>query len=189
MILGSHNTMTYLTPDNKLLKLFSFLYKCQDETISEQFNRGCRCFDLRIRLHKGNWVFAHGLFRSSDYQPMDILNILNALAVMNNEKLYIRLLLETKKYNKEQEEGFVEFCKSLKNKYFGNLIFFEGRRKYDWEILYDFGVYPNVVQYVGSMRSWYGKIWPKLYWAINIERDLQEASSQSDDTLCLFDFI
>jgi len=190
MILGSHNTMTYLAPDNKFLKLFKFIYKCQNRSICEQFESGCRCFDIRIRLDKNyKWVFAHGIFKSSEYSPVDIFNKLNALAVMTQEKIYIRLLLETSKYDWKQEIEFIKFCKELSAKYSDFLVFFEGRRKYDWVQLYDFKNNPDLIQYVGSMCSWYGKIWPKLYWWINNNKNIKKAKNQKDNTICLFDFV
>lgn len=189
MIKGSHNTMTYLYPDNQIMKLFKWIYQCQSKTITEQFEEGCRCFDLRIRLENNRWVFAHGLYKSSRHKIEDILNMLKGLAKLNRIKIYIRLILETSKYDKITESEFIKLCKTLKTKYSENLIFFEGRRKYDWKILYDFKYYPEVKQFVGSMKSWYGKLCPWLYSFIHKKRDLEKASSYDNDIICLFDFI
>lgn len=34
--------------------------KTQSKTIAEQYDAGCRLFDLRIKLWRDRWVFAHG---------------------------------------------------------------------------------------------------------------------------------
>lgn len=189
MIKGSHNTMTYLDPDNKIINLFKWIYKCQSKTIIEQYGEGCRCFDLRVKRKNNRWVFAHGLYETSRHTWEEVLNKFNALAVLNNTKIYIRIILETSKYNKESEDEFIKFCKNVKERYSPSLIFFGGRRKYDWKELYDFGFHPLVEQFVGSMKSWYGKIWPWLYSFLNKKRDLEKVSLYNNDTICLFDFV
>lgn len=189
MIKGSHNTMTYLSPDNKIMNLFKWIYKCQIKSIVEQFGDGCRCFDLRLKWKNNKWIFAHGSYKSSRHTWEEILNKLNGLAVLNRTKIYIRFILEISKHNKEAEAEFIKLCKAVKDRYTPYLVFFEGRRKYDWMILYDFEYYPQIEQFVGSMKSWYGKIWPWLYSFFNKKRDLEKASSYNDDVICLFDFV
>ena len=61
-ILGSHNTMSYLTPRNWFYKLIAFTARCQSKSIQEQYEKyGVRLFDLRFRFNKkGEIYFAHG---------------------------------------------------------------------------------------------------------------------------------
>lgn len=189
MIKGSHNTMTYLKPDKFIFKLFKFMYQCQDKNLKKQYDEGIRCFDLRVKWKKDKWIFAHGYYYSSDTDLISVLNNLNAWAVMNQEKIYVRILLEASKYDKITEDKFADLCRNLKSKYSEHLIFFEGRRKYDWNILYDFGFYPNVIQYTGSMQKWWGKIWPVIYALFYNKKNMKKAEADSSDSIYLFDFI
>ena len=63
MILGSHNSWTYLTPKKWWMKLISFTAKCQDYHIYDQYYRyGVRCFDLRVRFNSdGKAIISHGI--------------------------------------------------------------------------------------------------------------------------------
>ena len=58
-ILGSHNTMSYLTPRNWFYKLIAFTAKCQSKSIQEQYEKyDVRLFDLRFRFNKkGSRIF------------------------------------------------------------------------------------------------------------------------------------
>lgn len=50
--------------------------KTQGKTIKEQYEAGCRLFDLRIKLHHGRFVFAHGGYIMKVF-VMDIFRYLN----------------------------------------------------------------------------------------------------------------
>ena len=189
-ILGSHNSMTYLQPDNYLYKLFSFCWKCQSSNIEYQLNHNIRCFDLRIVLNDNKWSFAHGKALLKGDTLDNILNICNKYSVENNIKIYIRLILEESKENKAQEDQFIKLVYNLYNKYTPNLIFFEFTRKYDWKQLVDLGyTIQEPVQYVGSMQSWYGKIWPWLYWKLNHKKNQENIASLQDTDIVLTDFV
>ena len=118
------------------------------------------------------------------------MNYLNRHAVCTLRKIYIRLILEESKENLAQEEAFVEKVKEIYNKYTPNLVFFEFTRKFDWKVLVDTGVYvKEPEQFVGSMKSWYGKVWPWLYWKLNNKRDKEKFNKMEDNDIALFDFI
>lgn len=189
-IFGSHNSMTYLPPKLWIMRLFSFIWRCQKNDIKRQYANGARCFDLRIRNIDGIWYCAHGKATLKKNDIINILNYLNSQASMNDEIIYIRLLLEINKIDYKQEEKFIDFCHEVQNRYFGRLIFFEARRKFDWVKLYDFDNYPpSVIQLVGSMQSFYGKIFPWLYWKLNNKKNRKKLQNYSDDTIVLYDFV
>lgn len=172
------------------MRLFSLFWRCQINDLKRQYAEGVRCFDLRIRNVNNKWVFAHGIVTIKDVELVEVLNYLNAKASMHKELIYIRLLLETRKPDIHQEHKFKELCHEMERKYYGTLKFFEARRKFDWVQLYDFdGFSPNIIQYVGSMKSWYGKICPWLYWKLNYRKDKEKLNHYSNDTIVLFDFI
>ena len=207
MIFGSHNTMTYLKSTSWIYNIFSCFWRCQKLDIYEQFSKGVRCFDLRVRMHDEHWVFAHGksIF-DSDFDILTIIDTLNKICETCNSKVYIRLLLEINEHNSYQENSFISLCELLNGKYKNNdrIRIFECRRKYDWAQLYNFGVYPEVIQYVGSMQTKiYGKICPRLYYLFNkkkLNKIIDEINKceinkdelnkdTNDNKIFLFDFI
>lgn len=59
-MIGSHNSMSYLPPRNILGKITRLWNKCQDKTITEQYNNGVDYFDIRINFYNDNeWHFVH----------------------------------------------------------------------------------------------------------------------------------
>lgn len=198
MIFGSHNTMTYLKSKSWIYNIFSCIWRCQKLDIYQQFYTGVRCFDLRVRMHNEHWVFAHGKSTlDSDADILTIIDALNKECETCDSKVYIRLLLEINKQDSYQENSFISLCELLNKKYKNNdrIRIFECRRKYDWTQLYDFGVYPEVTQYVGSMQTKiYGKICPWLYYIFNKKRlnkmiDEIKKDNTDDNKIFLFDFI
>ena len=73
MILGSHNTWSYLKPRKWWQKLLRFTAQCQREDLTMQYVRhDVRCFDLRLRFDdNGNAQIVHGLIEY-DYTPAEI---------------------------------------------------------------------------------------------------------------------
>lgn len=163
MILGTHNSVTYLKPKKWYMKLVRIFWQCQKKNIQEQWAAGVRCFDLRITFEKdGTPVFAHGYAKLKG-NVYDIINELLTMAEEDNSKVYIRLVCEDKSANDQIAEQFKKFCSIISIYY---CTPFEGRRKGDWKLLYDFEYKPKLVQYVGSMASdarWYEKIIPWFY--------------------------
>ena len=81
--------------------------RTQSKTIKEQYEYGCRMFDIRLKLIRGQWRCAHGLWKSKRL-AYDILNEINSF----KDKCYVTLTYEGT--NKKQTE-FVEFVDKLKN--------------------------------------------------------------------------
>ena len=93
MILGSHNSWSYLPLTKWWMKPFAFMAKCQDYNIKQQYELcGVRCFDLRIKFNKdGNLVIAHGnaIYK---YTRLDLEKDLYYLS--NKGDCYVRVLHE-----------------------------------------------------------------------------------------------
>lgn len=169
--LASHDTMTYLKPNEWYLRPFKFMAQCQNKTIAQQYeNYGIRYFDLRVKFNKkGNPVFAHGAmtFKGDVY---DVLEYLNS----KDEEVWVRILLEVSSYDYKQEFLFVKFCKNIVMNY-PNLKFHNGRRKYDWQNIYQFpNPEPSLDQKVSSMTGsvlddWYPYLYAKSMNKKNIE--------------------
>lgn len=131
--LGSHNSWSFA----KIKQWYvpAFVCRCQHFNIQEQYIKGVRVFDLRVRRYKGNWYTAHG-------SACFVTNFLEDLNWLNNQEdiVSVRVLLEYNSIPKDVHNIvplFKEFCKYLEGK-FQNLNFFGGRLKCTWEILYTF---------------------------------------------------
>lgn len=133
--IGTHNTMSYLSPKQWWMKPFHFVAKCQNLTLEEQYNLGCRMFDMRVKFNKeGEPHFRHGMmaFKGDVYETLKLLNDKSNDA----DFIYVRFILESK-IDSFQKEHFIEFCKNIERDY-PNIGLFCGRDKYTWEQLYKF---------------------------------------------------
>lgn len=185
MKLGTHNSMSYLPPKKWYMYPFRFMAKCQSKSIEEQYKLGARMFDLRIHYDKNDMPeFRHGsmAFKGNVEEVLKLLN-------RKRNKCYIRLLLETKN-NKDlfrQQILFIKDCERWESEY-KKLIFFCGRRKFDWHIIYEFKNSEPVINQLVSSMTW--KIWddwcPWIYAKLMNKKNL--ANYKSEDWL-LIDFI
>ena len=162
IIIGSHDTMTYLKPDKWYIRLFNFMADCQDLTLEEQLQY-VDCVDLRVIYCDGVWHFAHGL---AEYKQREIFEVMNSINKIK-PNCYIRLILEKVKKNRELEfEQFKVLCKILKDTY-PNFNFFGGIYKTEWLQIYPFEYTGNNInQFISSMQKdvrLYEKICPRAY--------------------------
>lgn len=201
-MIGSHNTLTYLPVRHWYHKPIKFMAKCQSKKIQDQFHDyNIRFFDFRVRFKSGEPVIAHGPIEFKG-DVFDYLNYLNTQAQVNNINVYVRLILESNKPMKDQDSQellFQEFCEYVVNKY-TNLTFFGGRRKYDWKILYDFYVEPDILDKYSSTTNifglskdhWTAKIddlWPWLYAKLYNKRNIKRYIDNKDTSILFIDYI
>lgn len=183
-MIGSHNSFTYLPAKNIVGKLTSLFWRCQKLTLSEQLERGVRCFDVRIRRSKkGNWEFAHGLAVLTSASEF-----YNHFAELDKYHCYVRIVFEDSGKNREKFELYRSLCRFLEDAYL-NITFFEGRVKGTWEKIYTFKFEPveTVVQPVASMSGdWYGKILPGLWDYMNHNKSRKNIDNKN---ITLLDFI
>lgn len=172
MIIGTHNSMTYLRPARWYGWLMIPFARCQSKTLVKQYAAGARCFDIRIRFEKsGRPYFAHGLLALKG-NVHDSLRELERLADDGcQSQVYVRLVLEDPRCQRHNEIYFREFCETLFiDDYlfleYPLLRFFQGNRKGDWAQIFEFPYKPKLYQPVSSMASdarWYEKFIPWLY--------------------------
>ena len=62
--IGTHNSATGELPQGLLSWLGTPFARCQSKTIREQYEAGCRFYDLRVRAYGDDWYLCHGLWRS-----------------------------------------------------------------------------------------------------------------------------
>lgn len=60
-MIGSHDSFTYLSSTSFFFNIFKRLWKTQKYNIVEQYNRGVRMFDIRVRRDIGCWRVCHGI--------------------------------------------------------------------------------------------------------------------------------
>ena len=158
MILGSHNTWSYLKPRKWWQKLLRFTAQCQREDLTMQYVRHTvRCFDLRLRFDdNGKPILVHGIVEY-DYTPAEIehdLHNLNDSAKANGDNpVFVRVILDTRtkrQYTASQREFFWNYCNTLEMMY-PNLLFWCGRNLYDWEINYTFHNNPTCCERYASV--------------------------------------
>lgn len=103
-MIGTHDSFTYLR-GNGFNELFSFLWRTQDLSITEQYDKGVRYFDVRVRRKhlRGYafpvWVICHGMV-DFHYESLTLENILKDLP----EKVKVRFVLE--RGSREDEQAF-----------------------------------------------------------------------------------
>ncbi len=167
-ILGSHNSWSYLPPKKWWMWPFSFMSRCQNRGIAEQYGKyGVRCFDLRVRFNKKNeLVMAHGFFEYK-YSRYDLFK---DLAWLNENGCALRILHEARtkgQYTEESVRRFRELCAEIEVK-FPNLKMWCGRNMYDWAIDYDFPYKPTCEEKYSSVcppkyiDDWYPWIYARL---------------------------
>ena len=147
MIIGSHNSWTYLPPKQWWLRPFAFMARCQSASITEQYEKyGVKCFDLRILYDdKGNLSVAHGKFKYKISQS----ELLTQLEWLNEkENCFVRVLNDARNkaaYTASSVEYFKILCHTIEKAY-PNIWFFCGRNLYNWEVDYSFSPPPNAPQ-------------------------------------------
>lgn len=166
VIIGSHNTMSYLTPSKWYTRLFKCFSRCQKLPLSKQLEI-VDCVDLRVFRYNNQWRFAHGL---AEYTyGCCITTIYSVLETIKFHKpnCIIRILLEKVKDKDKEFDEFKSLCKTIEVLY-PNFIFICGRYKKDWSLIYQFknNVDLKINQFVSSMENdvrWYEKFIPILY--------------------------
>lgn len=165
MIIGTHNSWTYLRPTKWWMRLLRWSGQCQTLSIKEQLARGVRCFDLRIRHRNGEVVVAHGLIEY-DISLHELVENLEAIDRAGG--CYVRLLHEVRtnrQWKRSGTDSFGDFCEWARCR-FDNITFFGGRNLYNWEREYNFGTdEPTIEDAYGSVRRKHTvyALWPKLY--------------------------
>lgn len=145
--------------------------RTQFKTIKEQYEAGCRGFDIRVKYHLGQWRCAHGIFFTKR-SALDILNEINDFP----ERCYVDLTYEGRTKNPQEFLHFVGIVKTI----FPNIIYGSVSTKYSigdkgFKVNYTL-LEPPQSDYIGGTqgflpldgRSWHTYLpipwlWNKLY--------------------------
>ena len=174
MKIATHDSATGEKGKGFLSFLVSPFAKTQSKTIQEQYDAGCRSFDIRVRKDKdGIFRCAHGLWMSKRYAS-DILRQINSFP----EPCQVCVTYEGCIENHYDYSDYQYYCEWCKNAFF-NITFGKFCIKYDKrnsvKVSYN-EVLPEDKNYEGGIqgflpldgRSWHTYIpipwlWDRLY--------------------------
>lgn len=189
MNIGTHNSLTYLTPKKWWQKLIKFTAKCQEVDYEKQYELGARVFDVRLWYDdEMNMEIRHG--RIAYRGKYEILfNMLDFLDKKGD--CYVRILCEEDSFAKndplaiDKEKCFINDCEYIESSY-KNIKFFGGNRKYDWKVLYNFknkdipklvDKYSSTTSLFKSDKKWLAvldDLYPKLYAKLKNKQLIKE---------------
>lgn len=187
MILGSHNSWSFLPVKKWWMKPIAFTARCQRVDIQEQYDLGVRCFDLRVRFDGNKLTLVHGVV---EYR-YDLTELFFTLRWLDSRgDCYVRVLHDVR--NRRQAEGistaeFRRFCARLEEAH-PHIRFWCGRNLYDWQVDYDFGIYPTCEERYASVcpprliDDW----WPWLYARLHNKKIREQGT---DKEILLIDYV
>lgn len=190
MIIGSHNSWSYLTPKKWWMKLIKFTAKCQDVDIRTQYEKyNVKCFDLRINfLNKFETV---QVVHNHIVYDIDISKLSDNLRYLNcKNDVKVRVLLDIRNKNKLTDKQIIYFrgfCKSLENN-FKAITFFGGTDLCKGSLIYDFKNNITIDDKYASVAEpkiiddWY----PRIYALFNNKKNIAKGT---DKDVLLIDFV
>ncbi len=125
--IGTHNSATGEKGRGWLSWLVTPFARCQSKTIREQYNAGCRMFDIRVKRVDGCFRCAHGLW-TSEMSACDILDEIDRLGDC------IVILTYEGGLSEHEKAKFVE-CATLMKAAFPNIIWREVCVKKGWKCI------------------------------------------------------
>lgn len=157
MILGSHNSWSFLPPRKWWQKALAFTARCQRLNIQQQYEAGVRCFDLRLRRINGDWHVVHNSFDYGIFTSMlDSQEFLKDLNFLNTHgDCLVRVVHDVRRENDYKEENVKAFaivCQALKIMYH-DIKFWCGRNLYNWQEDYSFDFKPQCTEMYASVCS------------------------------------
>ena len=186
MILGSHNSWSYLPPKKWWMKPFRFVAQCQDWDIRTQYEHGVRCFDLRLQYDGDNLCVVHGqmVYKITCAELLVDLDWLN-----KQDDVYVRILHDarTKKlHNERAVKHFQNYCAAFEQ-LFPNIKFWCGKNLYNWTNDYEFKNNPSCEERYSSVTL------PKIddicprYYAKKHNKEIYKEGTNKD--ILLIDFV
>lgn len=130
--LGTHNSLSYIKPEQWWLRPFNWIAKCQKLNLKQQWDLGVRYFDIRVKFINPTTIKSgHGLVTYNIYPELGIA-ALDAYSKQCNEKFVVRLFHENGLLNPSKYRGeFISYCEYLA-KVFPDVTFVEGGCRYDY---------------------------------------------------------
>ena len=134
MKIATHDSATGEKGKGLLSLIGTPFARTQSKTIKEQYEAGCRMFDIRLKLIKGEWRCAHGLWQSKRL-AYDIIKEIDAF----EETCYVVLTYEGGFKNVELFKEFVSDIKhDCTNIIWGTLSVKYGEGSHLFKVKYGF---------------------------------------------------
>lgn len=125
-MIGSHDSFTYKSPENPIFKLFSIFWKTQSLTLEQQYNKGVRYFDIRIRYTENKTLQpCHGIVDLGIGQYSSLYNLITTLHG-KFPKAKFRVILE-----RGNESIFIKESEEIKNLFYIDQIAI----KKNWKVI------------------------------------------------------
>lgn len=140
MKIATHDSATGERGQGFLSWLVTPFAKTQSKTLKEQYEAGCRMFDIRVRYADGAWRCAHGVWTS----VRDVYSILHEIDSFE-EKCYVSLTYEGDKSNVTAFAQFVDTCKANhRNIHWGGIAVKYGEGSHLFKVKFEYLIsYPQ----------------------------------------------
>ena len=188
MVLGSHNSWSYLPVTRWWMRPFAFMARCQSLNIWQQYDLGVRCFDLRIRSDRdGALQVAHGCV----VYKIDLFKLDAWLGWLNKKgDVMVRVIHEVRtgrRYTDRERELFEDTVQYFVEKH-PKIRFWCGRNLYNWKRDYDFINDPSCDEKYASVcpPRWIDDWWPWRFAKAH-NHEIREAGTDKD--VLLIDFV
>lgn len=185
--IATHNSATGEKGKGFLSIIGTPFARTQSKTIKEQYETGCRMFDIRVKYINREWRCAHGIWQSERFAA-DILKEINRF----KDKCYVTITYEGTSKQKDEFIKFVEYIKrEFTNIKFGNIAIKYGEESNLFKVKYDYlyrtSNWPHCVSKFVSLggNTWHILIpipwlWKKIY---------NDNSEFSEDYFTYVDFL
>lgn len=132
--IATHDSATGERGQGFLSWLVTPFAKTQSKTIKEQYEAGCRMFDIRVKLIDNEWYCAHGIWHTKR-TAYDILEEINSF----EESCYVTLTYEGNADNLFEYSLFVDGVRHrLKNIMWGGIAIKYGKNANILNVKYDY---------------------------------------------------
>lgn len=152
MKIGTHNSATGEKPLWYTAWSVPFA-RTQKKTIREQYEAGCRSFDIRVRKHRGEWRCAHGLFVTKR-TALDILSEICSF----EDRCQVAITYEGRIQTCEEFLAFQELSEYLRHRFahiiWGGVAIKYGRDAKKLEVAYDYVLKPQKL-YEGGVQGFF----------------------------------
>lgn len=158
-MLGSHNSMSYLKPIHWWQRWQRPWYRCQEINLVQQYKQGARYFDIRVNLINDCWHYVHNKIDFGYAGYFNELDSLIELAERENQKIYLRIILDRRKAPKTVDEQknlvnkFQHLITWLQNAYkiYNVICIDEAIVYWNWKRIYKNPLHPEVYEYHNSV--------------------------------------
>ena len=180
--------MSYLHESRWWMRFLEPFGRCQEKSVEQQYREGVRYFDLRVKFDKdGKPYFCHGLTKyklPAFYDVEHVLRFLNTCAYDDEEKVYVRLLLES--FRSSERELFEQWANKQRES-FRHLSFRFGY-KHPWTLWggNDWPGFNEVAKHFD--KKWHILLTPK-YWVFDQGFKIIQLESQGYTGICAQDFV